>query len=58
MHLRRKKDNRKDLKDATKERQKSDDLLAQARAVARDLHKIREENHFADALKSLIEDKS
>lgn len=57
MRLRRKADNREDLEDARRQREKSDKLRDQARALARDLHRIREENHFADALKTLIEDK-
>ena len=37
------------------ERERSERLKEQALAVARDLHEIREKNHFAEALHSLIE---
>jgi hypothetical protein len=37
------------------ERIRSDKLLKEAQAIVRDLHKIRRENHFAEALRSLIE---
>lgn len=40
---------------AREEREKSDNLKTQAQAIARDLHRIREQNHFAQALRSLIE---
>lgn len=37
------------------ERQRSERLKKQAQSIARDLHEIRRENHFADALRALIE---
>jgi len=43
------------VKAARQERKTSDRLKTQAEAIARDLHEIREQNHFAQALRSLIE---
>lgn len=37
------------------ERERSERSLAVARAVIRDLHHIRQENHYKDKLKKLIE---
>ena len=37
------------------ERQRSEESLRAARAIMRDLHEIRRENHFAEKLRALIE---
>lgn len=41
---------------AKAERKQSEQSRQEAVALAHDLHRIREENHFAQALRALIED--
>lgn len=45
----------KRIRAAAEERKRSERLLAEAEAIAHDLHEIRKQNHFAEALRNLIE---
>lgn len=51
----RRKTRDKPVTAARLERERSDGLLREARAIIHDLHRIRQENHYKEKLKNLIE---
>lgn len=51
----RRKTRNKPVTAARLERERSDGLLREAKVIIHDLHKIRQENHYKQKLKKLIE---